>query len=68
MAAEVVNIFNPILNKVRKELKSGPLPVSYLCSKFGVAVFLQLLELTEDMEVTVLDHEEAIRLVEKEAT
>lgn len=62
MAAQVVNIFAPILRKIRTELKKGPLPMSYLCSKYGVAVFLQLLEHTEDVEVLLKDHEEIVAL------
>ena len=66
MDAQVVSIFEPVLRKIRKELQQGPLSVSYLCSKYGASVFLQLLGLPEDMEVTEKDHEQVVQLRKSE--
>lgn len=67
MAAEIISIFAPVLRKIRGELKKGPLPMSYLCSKYGVAVFLQLLDSTEDIEVLIKDQEETVALRHEES-
>jgi hypothetical protein len=62
MDAQVVSIFDPILRKVRKELQNGPLSISYLCSKYGVAALLQIVQLTGDLEVAEQDHEQVVQL------
>jgi len=53
MAAEVISIFDRTLRKIRKELEGGPLPISYLCSKYGVTILLQLLETDENIDVNL---------------
>ena len=48
MIAEVTNIFQPKMNRMKRELKeNGSLPVSYLCVKYGAEVFVELLTLGE---------------------
>jgi len=49
---EVVSIFEPLLRRVRKDLATGPMDVSYLCCKYGIEFFLQLLKMTEDFVIT----------------
>ena len=45
---KVINILQLKMNRLTRELRQmGPLPVSYLCVKYGADVFVELLTLGE---------------------
>jgi hypothetical protein len=60
--AEVIGIFEPVLRRIRSELKKGPLPMSYISARYGTAVFLQLLDMVKDLEVSIEEGEQVVGL------